>query len=309
VTAYIGKKKYTCKVTVKNKSASTKKDKNTSNSATAKADNSIKVTLEKRNYKMFYDWTDGSKSLVEKGPDGSENDPDVVGVVLNKKANVKWQSSNENTLKIGKTTTPDLFDDELGYYADIEFVNFGTADVYAYVNGKKYTMTVSLKPSAVYNIAKKAINDLIKPNMDDAHKAYAIAKWMAMNSKYDPSYISKADTLENILIDHRGVCGDYADTFDFFMNKLNIKSRIIVNNIENHAFNQICINGKWANIDLAYMGTGISPENFDFCFFLKSDKYIANNYKVDHVHDVSHRADKTMTATNTDYDNYDWEKE
>lgn len=122
-----------------------------------------------------------------------------------------------NILKIGKTYTPEIGDDGYNYFADIVFVNFGTANVFAYINGKKYTILVTFKPSAVYDAAKKVISDTIKPDMDDAHKAYAIANWMMNNCKYDIECKHEASSLEFIFLEHRGVCGDYSTAYSFIL--------------------------------------------------------------------------------------------
>lgn len=296
LTAKVGSKKYTCKVTVKSKSNGNSSSKN----------DSVKVTLDKKHYTMLYDWNNtASKSNVEKDTDGTENDADSVMITLSKAATVKWESSNNKILKIGKTHTPELGDDGFYYSTDIKFVNFGTASVYAYVNGKKYTISVTLKPSAVYYAAKKVIDENIKPGMDEAHKAYAIADWIAANTEYDISYLNRAiEPLEHILVDHKGICQDYAETYQFLLDKLSVKCRIVTSTREDHAWNQILINGKWYNADITNMSV-YSPESGDRDkFFMKSDSYFNKLIRDQYL--LKYRDNKSYSAASTDYDNYNW---
>lgn len=67
------------------------------------------------------------------------------------------------------------------------------------------------------------------------------------------------------------MCGGYAQTYEWLLKLENIKSRYInTGEIGDHAWNQICINGKWYNVDVSNNDEEpFNPEGAE-CF-MKSD--------------------------------------
>lgn len=244
VTAYIGKKKYTCKVTVKNKSASTKNNKNTSNSATAKTDNSLKLFDKRNKIFMTYDLAGHESKL--------DFDRDLPSLAINDNQyvyhKITYKSSDPNVVKPDHQTVSGYYN----YENSLIPMGTGTATVTATSGKQKFTWNVTVEPSKVYHIAKDLISSYVKPGMSDYEKAMAIAIGINKMAKYGDKYDNYdiSNHLENILLYKSGVCEDYARTYAYLLKMAGMEARVLMIKSWDHAITQVKIDGKWYNADI-----------------------------------------------------------
>ena len=155
--------------------------------------------------------------------------------------------------------------------------------------------------------AQNEINDVvakIEANVNsisgDYNKILYIHDWLTENVKYDET-ISRTnkDTIYGTLVEKEAVCGGYAKTFAYILDRTNIKS-IIIQGVgtneqgqENHAWNYVSLNNKWYGIDCTWddpiiVGDAGSSNN---------KKYYTYFLKGQNVFNVSHRPFNTFYGT------------
>lgn len=111
-------------------------------------------------------------------------------------------------------------------------------------------------------MALNIIKKIITQDMEDVEKIKAVHDYIVVNTKYDMEAIKQKNipdyvySVEGVLVKGKAVCQGYAETFQLFMELLNIESRIVVgtellSNI-GHAWNMVCLNDKWYHIDVTW---------------------------------------------------------
>lgn len=213
--------------------------------------------------------------------------------------NVKFKSSNTSVLGVKA-----LNDDFLVSTASCQLIPYkeGNAVITISAPGYSKDYSVHVKASEAYKKVEGFISKVNSSGLDDAHKAFVTAKWLEKHASYGDSDTS------SYIIDGKGVCSDYALTYEWLLKLENIKSRRIdTGSIGDHIWNQICVNGKWYNVDVSNNDEEpFNPEGAE-CF-MKSDN-CSNDFFSDRSHAVKYRSgngEYPVTATATDYDNYDW---
>jgi VCBS repeat-containing protein len=153
-------------------------------------------------------------------------------------------------------------------------------------NGAKKTYTVKLHRwvinAKIEKIVKKAVKEVIEPDMTDGEKVIAIMRWIKANIEYDRSVhddeedkYGDDDYDEYYGITHgRGVCRHFSAAFTLFMRYLNIPvtEPFGIKFNEFHSWNMVRLDGTWYNLDPT-RGPGSA---------LQSDKnWRSNDYKYD----------------------------
>lgn len=117
------------------------------------------------------------------------------------------------------------------------------------------------------------LNDIIDKDMSDEDKIYAIYTWFEDNCEYDDeAYKDCADNkymkqdsdkyeyaynAYGAIVEHKALCQGYAAGFNLLCNKAGIRSELItgyMNGISPHAWNGVCIDDKWYQIDVTNNG-------------------------------------------------------
>ena len=229
VTARIGKKKYTCKVTVKTKSGSN--------------EGSLKRFDKRNKIFMTYDLA-GHESILDFDHDLPSLSISDNQYVYHK---ITYKSSDPNVVKPDHKTVSGYYD----YQNYLVPMGTGTATVTATSGKQKFTWNVTVKPSKVYYVAKDLISSYVKPGMSDYEKAMAIAIGINKMAKYGDKYdnYQTAHPLENILLYKSGICTDYARTYAYLLKMAGMESRILLIESWDHEITQVKIDGKWYNAD------------------------------------------------------------
>lgn len=94
-------------------------------------------------------------------------------------------------------------------------------------------------------------------SLDQVRQVFYIHDWMDRYIYYDfplfqnPSLV-RQESLYETMVEHRGVCDDYADTFEVFMCALQIPEQKIVNTRINHSWNLVELRNTWYQIDVTW---------------------------------------------------------
>ena len=139
------------------------------------------------------------------------------------------------------------------------------------------------KREAVERAEKKALEN-IKSHTSEYGKVMAINDYIVNNCTYvsgeDGDY---SPTIYGCLVEKEANCEGYAKTFDMLASDVGIESCLITgvtDKGENHAWNQVKVDGKWYNLDVTW---GDTDEGDDIrrAYFLCTDEDFAGTHKAD----------------------------
>ncbi len=237
-----------------------------------------------------------------------ETNPDIfITAESNNPKSIKFSSSNPSVANIKQIYKEDYT------YCTLQPYQAGETIITVSYPGDSKSYKVNVNESKVYSIAKKFTTKINSSGLDDAHKAFVTAKWLEKRVSYGISDNNSHGSLESTIIDGKGICSDYANTYERLLKLENIKSRRInTGSIGDHEWNQICVNGKWYNVDVSNNDEEpFNPEGAEY--FMKSDDCSIDSGALHPFegkrHAVKYRSgdgEYPVTATATDYDNYDW---
>lgn len=121
----------------------------------------------------------------------------------------------------------------------------------------------------VYNeIEKRAddiINEIIKDGMSELDKVYAVYMYLMKNCESlstSGTNDRSPDTVYGVLMENRGSCGGFANTFKLFMDRLGIGSEICNSRSKGHIWNYVKVDGCWYHIDASAGALNSSAEYF-----------------------------------------------
>ena len=149
---------------------------------------------------------------------------------------------------------------------------------------------------------------LIKPANNDVAKARAIYRWITANISYDTEaffsgrYRNKKVTAEEVYRSRHGVCDAYATLFNAMALRAGLEAKKVsgiskginysrsqvTNNVENHAWNAVKLNGHWHLLDTTW-GAGIVDSNTrkfvrkfsEFYFLSQPQQFIYSHFPLD----------------------------
>jgi len=114
----------------------------------------------------------------------------------------------------------------------------------------------------ILNKADDIIKNTITDNLTEIEKAEAIHDYMLIHSQYDTDHLSEfiehnpdSATPYGLLKNGKAICMGYTQTFQLFMEMLDINSIIVhatANGGDEHAWNMIEIDNKWRHVDVTW---------------------------------------------------------
>lgn len=151
------------------------------------------------------------------------------------------------------------------------------------------TTTAAPTVSKAEQMAKEIVNSIIKPNMSQFDKALAIHDWLIFNLDYDFTFSNYY--VEQALADRRCVCQGYALTFKMMCEMAGLNVIYVTGEGYSggawggHAWNQVCIDGKWYNVDVTWDDPASPGKDFNnhstnrHDYFLVSDSTMNRDHK------------------------------
>lgn len=133
----------------------------------------------------------------------------------------------------------------------------------------------------------EVINEKITKDMPDFEKIKVIHDFIINNTSYDYSnYLNdtipeESYTIGGLLLNKTAVCQGYAETFQVFMNILNIENKLISGTANNggHAWNLVKLDGDWYHIDTTWDDPVGDVQILRYNYFLVNDEQMS----IDHA--------------------------
>ena len=183
------------------------------------------------------------------------------------------------------------------------------------VNGKPIP-NEEIQATTMAGVVRQIIDENVNTSMSEYEKELALHDYMIYHCHYGDDDRNKASyhTAYGVLVDQVAVCQGYAYAFELLLNCVGVDCRYIVGDAgdpaESHAWNQVCIDGKWYNVDSTW-DDPVAEElvaNEGYLFFNISDDYLS---KLQHTwirEDYRECTDMDMNYFNVNgvlFDNYD----
>lgn len=182
--------------------------------------------------------------------------------------------------------------------------------VYFYTKDEVSTMKAQI------DVAVGSIISDITADMPDVQKLILIHDRIISEVAYDTSVTSNAvvtndnTSIVGAFIKKTGIAESYARAFKYCVDKVGIKNEIVCSNSVGHTWNQVCLNDKWYNVDLAHDDpTGEVSESDMFAqvkhgrFLISDTKLGSAEYGTDFVSNAT-----SASQIGTEYDSYFWTK-
>lgn len=156
------------------------------------------------------------------------------------------------------------------------------------VSSKTFDVTVS--DSSLERKADLVVGQIITKDMTEYDKAKAIHDWLVKNVEYDRSSpINEASyTADGVFDNHVAVCDGYAKAFLVLAERSGLEALRVTGtavngsgSTENHAWNQVKIDGKWYNVDVTWDDPIVSADygdNMRYVYFLIPDSELNKDH-------------------------------
>lgn len=117
----------------------------------------------------------------------------------------------------------------------------------------KYYVT-SAQEAYVTNQVKAIAKSLNKAGMTDFDKVFAVNNYVVSKASYSKETKNTPHHVYTLLTEGKGVCQAYALLTHRLLQELGVESRYVVGVAkgENHAWNQVKVNGKWYHLDTTW---------------------------------------------------------
>jgi len=159
----------------------------------------------------------------------------------------------------------------------------------AHIEYRDDTDTFAEKEAALSNVEKEVIGGLPKSE-DDYDKVLYIHDYIVKNCEYvtgeEASYNS---TAYGCLVDHKANCEGYSKAFGLLAADAGLESVLVLGRTdkdENHAWNQVKVNGEWYNIDVTWDDTDDDGMDRKLNFLCDDDMFGKNHYPRDNNFEI-----------------------
>jgi len=155
------------------------------------------------------------------------------------------------------------------------------------------TEGLTRKDKETYQRCREIIGQLIREDMSDYEKEWAIYSWMIRNVNYDwrqndPSMTAPKDSFRpyGAIVLENAVCLGYATAFQLFMDLVGVECITVTGaafaSSGDHAWNMVRLNGQWYCVDATWdLGRGGSPQNCRY-FNVTSDFMARTDHQWDY---------------------------
>lgn len=166
------------------------------------------------------------------------------------------------------------------FYVNPEY-QYTVSDGYVHSLIPDYSMTEEEIAEANELITEEAnkITDMTDESMTDIQKALIVHDYIVSNYEYDLRAYTDTDnavkTLDQMIVQKRGVCQGYAYMFKYIMNSMGIECVTVPSNACNHMWNKIKLDGEWYNVDVTSDDPILNQStNISHNYFLLNDSQI-----------------------------------
>ena len=144
---------------------------------------------------------------------------------------------------------------------------------------------------AIFKECKKIIDRLITDDMSDYEKELAIHDYIITNAQYDLDELNTFKTVSEdsftpygLLIKGKGICLAYTQTFQLFMDMLEIDCITVHSTAydgEEHAWNMVRLDGYWYHVDVTWDDPIPNRDYPTYTYFNVTDELMAQQHQWD----------------------------
>lgn len=198
---------------------------------------------------------DSKKSL--KNVSGSDV-ATIVNAMNSKKDRITIKAKTEKKIN----AYIDIINYLYGNYIEFDPSVLVTGDGYSFILNKDKIRSFKKKNKMVDQFFQKEMLSLgITSNTTEYEAVRRINDWICKNMSYDNTYTHI--TANDMLSTGTGVCSAYAELFVKICNFYGIKSKYVTNTVTlNHAWNLVCIDDIWYEIDICWNDASSSYNYF-----------------------------------------------
>ena len=172
-----------------------------------------------------------------------------------------------------------------------------------------WTSFSAAKNDTMVKAMVELVYDIMQNNETDFEREMALYEAICLSCRYDYESLETGLTREGqtpygVLIEHKSVCGGYAGTFSMGLSMMGIENNLITGSVKEggmHAWNQVCLDGEWYEVDATWgdntcdnCPSGDCECTFDYDYFNVTSERLA------YTHNVRGQ-DCTGTKYNEDY--------
>lgn len=113
------------------------------------------------------------------------------------------------------------------------------------------------------------VSEIMNTYSTDFEREKALYEKICLTCSYDYDSLEtgltkEGQTIYGVLIENKAVCGGYANTFHFALNMMGIENEIASSLSMNHAWNKVCLDGDWYEVDVTW---GDNDFGYDYSYF------------------------------------------
>jgi uncharacterized protein YraI len=192
-------------------------------------------------------------------------------------------------------TYPELYRVEVDYnlstrYSNAIYVVFNVTmkegGQYAYAIRTGDTSNLTEEELYALKSVKKLSDSMKLYDLSEIELILKVHDYLINNTKYDTDYNKVSHTPYGLLTNKTAVCDGYAETFMIFMLLNEIDCQTVTGYAsEDHAWNQVCVDNKWYNIDITWddpitkdSKTGKVVDTLRYTYFMINDEVLGQTH-------------------------------
>lgn len=200
-------------------------------------------------------------------------DPDELAVLVTKQIDDGKKSANIYVANVSESEIANInrnictINGSVSQYSIIEKTRSGMKVKFKYeISDNYYVIDKYLnnkgipgdRPQAVklYEKVVEILDKIIEDDMTDYEKELAIHDYIVTNCEYGYTDYSRdyAYRAYGCLVQNKAVCNGYAESMSLLLTCAGVENKIVtgVGKGELHAWNQVCLDGKWYNVDATW---------------------------------------------------------
>ncbi len=192
-------------------------------------------------------------------------------------------------------TYPELYKVEIDYSNSVRYANaicvvynVSTKEGGQYAYAIRTGNTSFLTEEELYALKeiKKLSGSLGLEKLSNIEAVKTVHDYLINNTRYDSAYNKQSHTPYGLLTNKVAVCDGYSETFMIFMLLNDIECQTVTGYAsEDHAWNQICLDGEWYNIDVTWDDpivkneSGEDPDVLRYNYFVVNDEVLSETHR------------------------------
>lgn len=240
----------------------------------------------------YIPYSDASKFEIPDNPVApiTDDEREIIDSIIDGLFEYSDSISIDSKYQITKARFNELLNTYLFPKIQLEYPElFYVMPEYSYAHSDGYVRSLTVKFSMTEEEIAEAneliaeetdkVTDMTEESMTDIQKALIVHDYIVSNYEYDLRAYTDPEnavkTLDQMVVQKRGVCQGYAYIFKYIMNSMGIECVTVPSNACNHMWNKIKLDGEWYNVDVTSDDPILNKStNISHNYFLVNDSQI-----------------------------------